>query len=98
MRRNPETDGVTAIYLLNQSEQLTAAVALNRLLTAEPDAPLRELASEPLHKVHVDQDHRRVTEMFDKYNLLSLGVVDDEDRLVGVITADDVISLLRWGR
>jgi Mg/Co/Ni transporter MgtE len=98
MRQNPETEGVTAIYLLNKSDQLTAAVALNRLLTAAPEEPLRELAAEPLHKIHVDQDHKRVTEMFDKYNLLSLGVVDDEDRLVGVITADDVISLLRWGK
>jgi Mg/Co/Ni transporter MgtE len=43
----------------------------------------------------VDERQDRVTELFDKYNLLTLPVVDDEGKLAGAITADDIISLLR---
>lgn len=99
IRTNPDSaEAATAIYLLDELDRLTGTVTLGRLLMAESGIPLRELAEDPLHKIHAGQDHRRVTEMFDKYNLLSLGVVDDDNRLVGVITADDVISLLRWRR
>jgi len=43
----------------------------------------------------VDQSQDRITELFDKYNLLALPVVDEDGKLAGVITADDVISILR---
>jgi magnesium transporter len=43
----------------------------------------------------VDEKQNKITELFDKYNLLALPVVDDEGALAGVITADDVISVLR---
>ena len=56
---------------------------------------LRELAAEPLIQAGVDMKQDRITELFDKYNLLTLPVVDDENKLSGVITADDVISVLR---
>jgi len=55
---------------------------------------LAGLIAEPLAKVHVNEREDRVVEAFDKYNLLALAVVDDDERIAGVITADDVISLL----
>ena len=55
----------------------------------------RTLASETLIQVTVDEKQNRVTELFDKYNLLTLPVVDEEGKLAGVITADDIISVLR---
>ncbi len=45
--------------------------------------------------VSVDETQDRVTELFDKYNLLALPVVDEDGQLAGVITADDIISVLR---
>jgi magnesium transporter len=56
---------------------------------------LKQLASETLIQVSVDERQDRVTELFDKYNLLTLPVVDEDGRLAGVITADDIISVLR---
>ncbi|MGA9626434.1 MAG: CBS domain-containing protein [Bryobacteraceae bacterium] len=53
------------------------------------------MASGTLIQVTVDEKQNRVTELFDKYNLLTLPVVDEEGKLAGVITADDVISVLR---
>ena len=48
-----------------------------------------------LIKTSVTESQDKVTELFDKYNVLSLPVVDEEEKLAGVITADDVISVLR---
>jgi magnesium transporter len=57
--------------------------------------PLKHLASGTLIQVSVDERQDRVTEIFDKYNLLTLPVVDEDGKLAGVITADDIISVLR---
>jgi len=54
-----------------------------------------QLAVEPLISTHAGAGEKEVAEMFDKYNLLTLPVVDETGKLTGVITADDVISLLR---
>jgi magnesium transporter len=56
---------------------------------------LRSLAAEPLLSVELRERQNRVAEVFDKYNLLALPVVDDDNRLVGVISVDDVVSVLR---
>jgi len=57
--------------------------------------PLLPLSMEPLISCHAGANEKEVAEIFDKYNLLTLPVVDDEGKLTGVITSDDVISLLR---
>jgi magnesium transporter len=59
------------------------------------NARLQDLASETLIQVSVDEKQDRVTEIYDKYNLLTLPVVDEDGKLAGVITADDIISVLR---
>jgi len=74
---------------------LKASIPLARLFTASGVTPLRELAAEPLLHVDVEERQDRITELFDKYNLLTLPVIDAEGKLAGVITADEVISLLR---
>ena len=62
---------------------------------AAQDATLSTLAVEPLISVHHGVDEREVAEIFDKYNLLTVPVVDEDGKLSGVITADDIISVLR---
>jgi Mg/Co/Ni transporter MgtE len=57
--------------------------------------PLLSLVTEPLISCHQETQENEVAELFDKYNLLTLPVVDDQKMLVGVITADDIISFLR---
>ena len=56
---------------------------------------VRRKAAEALIEVPVNERQDRVTELFDKYNLFALPVVDEEHRLAGVITVDDIISVLR---
>jgi Mg/Co/Ni transporter MgtE len=86
---------LNTLFLVDSEERLSAAIPLARLFIAASNARLKELASDTLIQVPVDEKQDRVTELFDKYNLLTLPVVDEDGKLAGVITADDVISVLR---
>ena len=88
-------ESVSTIYLLGLDAKLEGAVPLARIVVSSGETPLKQLAMEPLVSAHAGANERDVAELFDKYNLLTLPVVDDEGRMTGVITADDVISLLR---
>jgi Mg/Co/Ni transporter MgtE len=86
---------LNTIFLIDSYERLKGAVPLAKLFIASGSTALRDLASESLIQVDVDETQDRVTEIFDKYNLLTLPVVDEQGRLSGAITADDIISVLR---
>jgi len=88
-------ESLNTLFLVDGDEHLTASIPLARLFLASPDAKLKDLASATLIQVTLDESQDRVTELFDKYNLLTLPVVDEEGKLNGVITADDIISVLR---
>ena len=86
---------VSTIYVVDDKGKLAAAVPLAKLVLAKPDDKLTSLSQEPLISCHAGAREKEVAERFDKYNLLTLPVVDDDGTLTGVITSDDVISLLR---
>ena len=86
---------LTHLFLIDEDERLVAAAPIARLVIAREEAALRSLAFRETPKVRDEDDLDHVVEMFDKYNLYTLPVVDEDDKLCGVITADDVISTLR---
>jgi magnesium transporter len=86
---------VHTIYLVDAQGMLVGAVPLAKLVLAQPNDKLSSLTVEPLIFCHAGASEKEVTEIFDKYNLVILPVVDDNGVLTGVITSDDVISLLR---
>jgi len=88
-------ESVSTIYLVDSHGTLVGAVPLAKLVIAEPSTPLLGLTQEPLVLTHTETNENQVAELFDKYNLITLPVVDKESRLVGVITSDDVITMLR---
>jgi Mg/Co/Ni transporter MgtE len=83
------------LFLIDAEGRLKGAVPLARLFVAQESRPLQDLATDTLIQTPVDEGRDRVTELFDKYNLLALPVVDEEGKLAGVITADEIISVLR---
>lgn len=83
------------VFLVDQSAGFTGAVALGRLLLAAEDEKLGELRADPLVSISPEADEKEVFELFDKYNLRSLAVVDPSGRPIGAITVDDVVSRLR---
>jgi Mg/Co/Ni transporter MgtE len=88
-------EAVSTIYLVDSHGTLVGAVPLARLVLAQPSEPMLSLTQEPLVRAHEGVEENEVAELFDKYNLLTLPVVNKEDRLTGIITSDDVISMLR---
>src|SRR5438132_1413731 len=86
---------VSSIYIVDSLGTLIGAVPLARLVLSEPNTPLLALTQEPLISTRAGASEREVAELFDKYNLVTLPVVDENKKLTGVITSDDVISLLR---
>jgi magnesium transporter len=86
---------VGTIYLVDTHGTLAGAVPLAKLVLAEANTPLLSLTSEPLVHTQKNTGDNEVAELFDKYNLVTLPVIDDHNKLVGVITSDDVITMLR---
>ena len=88
-------ESVSTIYLVDSHGTLVGAVPLAKLVLAEASTPMLPLTQEPLVLTHEGAEDKEVAELFDKYNLLTLPVVDQHSKLRGVITSDDVISMLR---
>ncbi len=96
LKQNEELlEMLNVIFLIDAEERLTGALPVAKLFLADSSTRLGDLAAEAPVEVAVDEKQDRVTELFDKYNLLALPVVDENKKLAGVVTADDIISVLR---
>ncbi|HUZ46522.1 MAG TPA: CBS domain-containing protein [Terriglobia bacterium] len=87
-------ESVHSVYLVTSEDILAGAVPLARILLAPANTPLWELSRGEVISVTTDTDAKSVVDLFRKYNLLALPVVDDKKHLVGVVTADDVLDLV----
>lgn len=88
----PDAETIYYIYVTDESDRLTGVLSLRDLIVARPDARIREfMISEPV-AVGVLADQDEVAEVVAHYNLLAVPVVDDEERLVGIVTVDDAID------
>ena len=97
MRSNPDLrDSLNTVFVTDIDGRLKGALPVARVLFARDDMPISELLPEgDTIAADVFESSDRVVDLFDKYNLLTLPVTDKEGRLAGVVTADDVISVLR---
>jgi len=90
-----DLDSVTDIFLLDPAGQLEGVVALSRLLLTPRETPLAELHEGHMVCSALEANGRKVAELFDKYNLRCLPVLDEAKLLVGVVHAENVIAWLR---
>jgi len=90
-----DVESVTEIYLLDEKRVVRGAVPMARLVMAQADSKLMLLADARVLSCPADMKQMELAEMFDKYNLHALPVVDKAGRMVGVVQADHVISFLR---
>lgn len=93
--KDVDLDLFDTLILVDGDGKLSGEVAIGRLLLAPDSQPVSELKFEPLVSVPPDAGEKEVFELFDKYNLRSLGVVDRNGRPLGVIAVDDVVTRLR---
>jgi magnesium transporter len=95
MRETPDLpDRFYEIFVTEENHRLRGAVALDRLLRAKRPVQISELMDEDLHRVRVADDQEEVARLFERYDLIAAPVVDEADRLVGVITVDDVVDVI----
>ncbi len=90
-----DQESVTEVYLLDPRRVLRGSVPLARVVMAQPETHLKVLAEPRVLSCPSDLHQDDLAELFDKYNLHALPVVDTQGRMVGVVHADHVISFLR---
>ena len=90
-----DPESVTEIYLLDEKRMLRGAITLARLVMAQTETRLSVLTEPRTLSCPADLHQNDLAELFDKYNLHALPVVDAQGRMVGVVQADQVISFLR---
>ncbi len=96
-QQDVKLDQLDTVFVINGEAKLCGAVPVARLLLAASGQQLGELKVETLVSVSPEANEKEVVELFDKYNLRSLSVVDADGRPVGAITVDDVVSRLVRG-
>ncbi|MEL6929904.1 MAG: magnesium transporter [Cyanobacteria bacterium J06600_6] len=82
------------LYVKDNSRRLTGIVSLRDLVVAAPDTTLAEIMTRDVVFVHTDTDQEEVARTIQRYDIVALPVVDSEERLVGVVTVDDVIDII----
>ena len=90
-----DPESVTEVYLLDEKRVLRGSVSLARLVMAQAETRISVLAEPRVLSCPADLNQNDLAELFDKYNLHALPVVDGQNRMVGVVQADHVISFLR---
>ena len=89
----PDASQTFYLYVVDDHERLTGIVSLRNLITALPDTPIAAIMTEGALRVEVLEDQEVAAERMRHYNLMALPVVDEDGRLLGVITADDVLDV-----
>jgi magnesium transporter len=95
MRESPDLpDRFYELYVVDPAHRFQGAVALDRLLRTKRPVPISELVDEDRRRVHATDDLEEVARLFERYDLITVPVVDDGDRLVGVLTVDDIVDVI----
>jgi magnesium transporter len=95
LQTNRDVEMVFYLYVVDERRHLVGVVSLRRLLLVSPETPLKRIMTGDLISARVDMDQEEVARQVASYNLLAIPVVDEENKLAGVITVDDVIDVIK---
>ena len=95
LQTSRDVEMVFYLYVVDERRHLVGVVSLRRLLLVPPDTPLKRIMTTEVYSARVDTDQEEVARQVASYNLLAIPVVDAENKLVGVITVDDVIDVIK---
>ena len=90
-----DKETIYTCYVTDKDRHLTGVVTARELLIADPETPLTDFMERNVLYAHTDDDREEVALTLNKYGLLALPVVDSEERLVGIITLDDALDVLK---
>ncbi len=94
-KASSDVELVFYLYVTDERNHLVGVTSLRRLLLVGPTTPLRKIMSTDVISVRADTDQEEVARVVQKYNLLGIPVVDAENKLVGVVTFDDIFDVIR---
>jgi Mg/Co/Ni transporter MgtE len=89
-----QVEALHEIFVIDKEAVLTGAVPIGRIVLAASSTPLVGLCAEPLISVQAQESAKAVVDLFLKYNLMSLPIIDEERHLLGIVTADDVLEVV----
>ena len=95
LQESRKVEMVFYLYVVDERRHLVGVVSLRRLLLVSPETPLHRIMTAELISARVDTDQEEVAQEVANYNLLAIPVVDAENKLVGIITVDDVIDVIK---
>lgn len=95
LQQATKAETVFYVYATDREGRLTGVVSLRELLVVAPTAPLKSMLFRDVISVNVDTAQKEVASQVANYNLLAIPVIDAEHRLVGIITVDDVVDVIR---
>jgi magnesium transporter len=90
-----DVEMVFYLYVVDVRRHLVGVTSLRRLLLVSPETPLKRIMTPDVISVRVDTDQEEVARQVASYNLLAVPVVDEENKLAGVVTVDDVIDVIK---
>lgn len=90
-----DKETINTCYILNPHRRLVGAVSLRRLLLSDPVERLQNIMEDHVISVNTRMDQEEVAQLFQKYDFTAVPVVDSENRLVGIITVDDIVDILQ---
>ena len=95
LQQSRDVEMVFYLYVVDERRHLVGVISLRRLLLVSPETPLKRIMTADLTTARVNTDQEEVAQLVASYNLLAIPVVDDENKLVGIITVDDVIDVIK---
>jgi magnesium transporter len=93
--RASEVDMISYLYVVDDEQRLIGVASLRQLLLAEPESRLGDVMTASVLKVTTDTDQEEVAHLASRYDLLAIPVVDAHERLVGIVTVDDILDVFR---
>lgn len=94
LRSAAETTSIAAVYVVDEGHHLLGFVRMRRMVTARSSTRLGDIMSTNVISVRAETDQEEVADIVDKYDFLSIPVVDAENRLMGIVTVDDILEVI----
>ncbi|ODS34406.1 MAG: magnesium transporter protein [Candidatus Scalindua rubra] len=92
-KTGPDRETIYTCYAINEKRILCGVASLKDIILAKPDQKISEIMIENVFKINTTDDQEEAVKVIQKYDFLSLPVVDSENRLVGIITVDDILDI-----
>ena len=95
IRSSEDVDNIFYLYVVDQDTHLVGVASLRQLLLSTPSTTLAEVMTRSVIKVDTDTDQEEVARLASRYDLLAIPVTDDRNRLLGIVTLDDIIDVVK---